>query len=109
MSWIELAVTSTYPEFAEEVLLAQGAVSTSFTDAADDPILEPEPGATPLWRQTTARGLFAPDTDFAAVRAALRELLPDGAALRVRGAATRGQGLDQGLAAARQAAALRRG
>ena len=83
MSWIELAVTSAYPEFAEEVLLAQGAVSTSFTDAADDPILEPEPGATPLWRHTTARGLFAPGTDFAAVRAALRELLPDGVSLRV--------------------------
>lgn len=82
MSWIELAVTSRYPEFAEEVLLAQGAISTSFTDAADDPILEPEPGATPLWRQTTARGLFAPATDLETVRAALRELLPDGAALR---------------------------
>ena len=82
MSWIELAVTSAYPEFAEEVLLAQGAVSTSFTDAADDPILEPEPGATPLWRQTKAHGLFAPDADFAAVRAALRDLLPDGASLQ---------------------------
>jgi ribosomal protein L11 methyltransferase len=82
MSWIELAVTSRYPEFAEEVLLAQGAVSVSLTDAADEPLLEPAPGATPLWQHTTARGLFAPSTDFDAVRIALRELLPDGAGLR---------------------------
>ena len=82
MSWIEIAVISAYPEFAEEAMLAQGAVSTSFTDAADDPILEPDPGTTPLWRQTTTRGLFANDTDLAAVRATLRDLLPDGPSLR---------------------------
>jgi ribosomal protein L11 methyltransferase len=81
MSWIELAVSSRYPEFAEEVLLAQGAVSVSLTDAADEPVLEPAPGATPLWQHTITRGLFAPSTDFDAVRAALRELLPDGAEL----------------------------
>lgn len=79
--WIELAVSSRYPEFAEEVLLAQGAVSVVLNDAGDEPLLEPAPGATPLWSHTIARGLFAPATDFDAVRAALREFLPDGAGL----------------------------
>jgi ribosomal protein L11 methyltransferase len=79
--WIELAVSSRYPEFAEEVLLAQGAVSVVLNDAGDEPLLEPAPGATPLWSHTITRGLFAPATDFDAVRAALRELLPDGDSL----------------------------
>ncbi|MDR3419528.1 MAG: 50S ribosomal protein L11 methyltransferase [Nevskia sp.] len=81
--WIELSLTSRYPEFAEEVLLAHGAVSVDLSDAADEPLLEPPPGATPLWQHTTTRGLFHPETDFEKVRAALRELLPDGAALQV--------------------------
>ncbi len=81
MSWIELLVASRYPECAEEVLLAQGAVSVTMTDAADEPVLEPAPGATPLWQHTLTRGLFAQETDLEQVRAVLRELLPDGAGL----------------------------
>jgi len=80
--WIELSVTSEYPEFAEEALLAQGAVSVIMTDAADDPLFEPGVGETPLWLHTTTRGLFHPETDLARVQAVLRELLPDGAQLR---------------------------
>ncbi len=82
MSWTELSVVSAYPEFAEEALLAQGAVSVTMTDAADDPLFEPGVGETPLWLHTTTRGLFHPETDLEGVRAVLRELLPDGAALR---------------------------
>jgi ribosomal protein L11 methyltransferase len=80
--WNELLVASRYPEFAEEVLLAQGAVSVTMTDAADEPVLEPAPGATPLWQNTITRGLFHPETELDAVRAILRELLPDGAQLQ---------------------------
>jgi ribosomal protein L11 methyltransferase len=80
--WIELSVTSQYPDFAEEVLLAQGAVSVTMTDGADEPLLEPPPGATPLWQDTVTRGLFHPEIDLSAVQAALRELLPDGGQLR---------------------------
>lgn len=76
--WLELNVLTRYPEFAEEVLLAQGALSVSFFDAADDPVLEPAPGETPLWPRTRTVGLFATGTDLAPVIAALRELLPDG-------------------------------
>ena len=81
MSWTELLVSSRYPDFAEEALLAQGAVSVTMTDAGDDPVLEPAPGATPLWQHTITRGLFHPEVDLERVRAVLRELLPDGAEL----------------------------
>lgn len=78
----ELLVTSRYPDFAEEVLLVQGAVSVTMTDGADEPVLEPAPGATPLWQHTVTRGLFHPEIDLDAVRRALCELLPDGAELQ---------------------------
>lgn len=38
-----------------------GALSVTFMDSADNPVLEPDPGATPLWAQTTVVALF-PDT-----------------------------------------------
>ena len=80
--WLELSFASRHPEFAEEVLFACGAASVTFADAADDPVLEPLPGETPLWPQTLARGLFPASADLDAAQRALRELLPDGATLR---------------------------
>ncbi len=77
-TWIELAVASHYPEFAEEVLLSCGALSVTMTDAADVPVLEPLPGETPLWPATITKGLFTAGTDLDRVRAALAEQLPDG-------------------------------
>ena len=77
-TWIELAVASHYPEFAEEVLSACGALSVTMTDAADVPVLEPLPGETPLWPATITKGLFTAGTDLDVVRAALAEQLPDG-------------------------------
>lgn len=77
-TWIELAVASHYPEFAEEILLSCGALSVTMTDAADVPVLEPLPGETPLWPATITKGLFVAGTDLDLVRAALAEQLPDG-------------------------------
>ncbi len=79
MAWLQLRVRSKHPEFAEEVLLAHGAGAVSFVDAVDDPVLEPAPGETPLWNDTVTLGLFAESADLEAVKASLRELLPDGA------------------------------
>lgn len=65
MAWLQLH----YPceqsqiELIEEVLLALGAYSVSLTDAADEPLFEPPPGATPLWQQMVVTALFAADTD----------------------------------------------
>ncbi|HWU68708.1 MAG TPA: 50S ribosomal protein L11 methyltransferase, partial [Stenotrophobium sp.] len=84
MAWLQLRITGDHPEFTEEILLAQGAVSVSFMDAEDRPVLEPAPGETPLWERTVVLGLFPEHTELAPVTAALRELLPDGAALAVQ-------------------------
>ncbi len=77
MPWLQLAVNSRHPEFVEELLLAAGAQAISLIDAADDPVLEPAPGATPLWPRTKTLGLFDVDTDLDEVRRLLRENLPD--------------------------------
>ena len=61
---------------AEQLLLAAGALSVTLQDAADDPVLEPAPGETPLWSSLTITGLFGGDTDPLAVLAALHDRIP---------------------------------
>ncbi len=78
MAWTQLRVRTAFAEFAEEVLLAQGALSVTVTDAADEPILEPAPGETPVWDDALVTGLFGEDIDVPAIESALRTLLPDG-------------------------------
>jgi ribosomal protein L11 methyltransferase len=41
----------------------EGALAVTLEDGADDPVLEPAPGATPLWRSTRVAGLFRADRD----------------------------------------------
>jgi ribosomal protein L11 methyltransferase len=80
---IELRLHSAHPEFAEEALFAQGADAVRQEDEHDDPVLEPAPGETPLWDHTVTCGYFAEEADLDAIEAGLRELLPDGDALRI--------------------------
>ena len=40
-------------EAAEEALWALGAQSVTLLDAGDQPLLEPGPGETPLWPEST--------------------------------------------------------
>jgi ribosomal protein L11 methyltransferase len=79
----ELRLYSRFPEFAEELLFAQGAEAVRQEDAADAPVLEPAPGETPLWPETITCGYFAPGTDLDAIEFAAHNLLPDGAVLRI--------------------------
>jgi ribosomal protein L11 methyltransferase len=46
----------------EEALFELGALSVTLLDAADDPVLEPAPGAMPLWPTVVVRALFAAGT-----------------------------------------------
>jgi ribosomal protein L11 methyltransferase len=62
----------------EDALLELGAVAVTLEDAADDPVLEPGPGETPLWPTVVVKALFDPDTNPAALERALAEALPDG-------------------------------
>ena len=60
MPWLHLIINSSRQsaETIEEALLDSGAVSVTFEDNADQPILEPALGETPLWQQTRITGLF---------------------------------------------------
>lgn len=65
MSWLQLRVQADCDNSSaiEDALLAAGAVSVTFEDSADQPILEPAIGETPLWDNTRVTGLFPADTD----------------------------------------------
>jgi len=51
------------PAAVEEIFNRHGAWSVTLSDAADNPVLEPAPGETPLWEDTRITGLFSSDAD----------------------------------------------
>src|SRR5688572_19856542 len=57
---------------AEALLMLAGAEAISLLDAADDPVLEPEPGTAPLWPDVKLRAVFASDIDLDALSDLLR-------------------------------------
>ena len=82
MAWMQLRVFTRTPDFADEILATHGAQAVSFLDGADTPILEPLPGETPLWPDTVTVGWFTDTTDLEPAKAALRDAMPEGDALR---------------------------
>jgi len=85
MSWLQAHVhtDSAHAAQAEAALAAAGAVSVTLLDAADEPVLEPAPGETPLWAQIRVTGLFDGAADADALRATLDAALDGGGALRI--------------------------
>ena len=77
MDWRQcvMDLESIEPASAEQALQDLGAQSITLSDAGDDPVLEPAPGETPLWRQTRITALFTTDTDFDRLRQQLRKAL----------------------------------
>lgn len=61
MPWLQISVHTSqkHAEQVEDALIQNGACSVTFKDAADEPILEPAPGETPIWQEIVATGLFA--------------------------------------------------
>lgn len=78
VDWLEVSavVDRALADRAEELLFTAGALSVTFQDAADDPVLEPAPGETPLWPTLQVTGLFTGGTDPLAVVAAVHEGIP---------------------------------
>jgi ribosomal protein L11 methyltransferase len=77
VAWLELTLrlaAAKYP-YAEAVLELAGALSIAIFDDGDSPILEPEPGTTPLWPAVTVRALFDDDIDRQAVIALLEPIV----------------------------------
>ena len=58
-----LPIGSADPAPFEDALLAAGAASITLEDAGDDPVLEPPPGATPLWPRVRIKALFDSGVD----------------------------------------------
>lgn len=65
MSWLEVTIRVSAPMAAdaEGALERLGALAITLADAADDPVLEPSPGTTPLWTSLLVRGLFDADVE----------------------------------------------
>ena len=86
MAWLQLTLElkKDRAEALELLMEELDALSITFTDAADEPVLEPKPGEMPLWQNISAAILFTEDTPSAIVIKALAEHFPESSA----GAAT---------------------
>ena len=75
-NWTEVCISVARDETAaaEQALETLGALSITLQDDADDPVLEPGPGQTPLWPTVRLRGLFDGDADRGRIIDGLREL-----------------------------------
>ncbi len=73
MAWLQLILESDRDHAAalEDALLDSGAVSVTLQDNADEPVLEPGLGETPLWNATKVIALFTEDAALETVIAAL--------------------------------------
>ena len=60
---------------AEDACRRLGAMAVSLADAADESLLEPAPGETPLWQAVRLRALFDPAKDPALLAATLAAVL----------------------------------
>jgi ribosomal protein L11 methyltransferase len=74
---LTLDIGSRNPEPFEDALFGLGAVSVTLEDAADDPVLEPAPGATPLWPTVVVKALFNADVDCDVLAHALANVVAD--------------------------------
>lgn len=73
MAWLQLRLDCAQADATalEDALLQAGALAVTLEDRADEPLLEPGVGETPLWQAVRVTGLFPADADMAPVLAAL--------------------------------------
>ena len=76
--WIQLniKVTPQQTEQIEDAVLDAGAVSVTLQDAADQPILEPGVGETPLWDNCILTALFSASIDTTTTEQQIQACLP---------------------------------
>ncbi|MEP0201415.1 MAG: 50S ribosomal protein L11 methyltransferase [Halioglobus sp.] len=65
MNWLQLRLDARPDtvEALEDAMLASGAVAVTMEDNADEPVLEPGVGETPLWQHIRVTALYPADTD----------------------------------------------
>lgn len=73
MAWLQLhiATDSRHADAFQDALEALGAQAVTLSDGADQPVLEPPPGARPLWNAIVVTALFGADIAIEAILAAL--------------------------------------
>ena len=73
MNWLRVTVQlgALDPAAIESALLELGAIAIDYRDGADDPILEPAPGETPLWSSLSLSALLPPQLSHQQVRRAI--------------------------------------
>lgn len=78
MSWQQLLCDTSkqYENKITQLLEDNGAVSVTFQDAKDNPVLEPKPGETPLWDHLIITGLFDSDKNLDPVIELLHQQFP---------------------------------
>jgi ribosomal protein L11 methyltransferase len=78
MTWRQLSVTcqTAQLEQVEDLMMELGALSISLRDAGDEPIYEPLPGDSPVWRESIVTATFAEDSDPEALEHMLAAKLP---------------------------------
>lgn len=77
MPWLQITVQALKQDVAryEQALLDAGALSVTLEDAADQPLLEPLPGETPLWNAILVSGLFESHHQADAIKKTLCRIL----------------------------------
>ncbi len=85
-SWLQIHmdVSSDQAPLLELLFDSLGALSVTFGDAGDEPILEPGPGDTPLWRHTRVTALFEGEKDPDALAELIEGTLPRDLSGRLR-------------------------
>lgn len=74
---VSMIVDGSKAEEISEILFGLGAVSVTYQDAKDDPILEPLPGEQKMWPTTVVIGLFMQGTDTAPIVSYLQHAYGD--------------------------------
>ncbi len=77
MGWLLLSLDleALDPETVERSCQELGALSVTLSDAGDEPVLEPLPGTTPMWKHIRLSALFAGDSSGDHLRSRLASLL----------------------------------
>ena len=79
MSWLQIGLRATPASLPiiEESLYACDAVSITLLSDAEEPVLEPNPGETPLWSSVRVQALFDVNADMVALGQALAAIDPE--------------------------------
>jgi len=78
--WLQVAfcIDEPFIEPVENALEEIGALSVSFSDQGDSPILEPLPGTTPYWPELRVTALLNPDADQARLTTLINRVVDPG-------------------------------